>query len=193
MPLDINAMLQEAKTIANDVTHGYSMYNRLGNPDYDCSSFVAHCIRVGGLPISQYMDTTTEGAELTRVGFTLLPTLDDPQPGDVYFYDEGGGASGHTFFIYDNERIVHASSTKTGDHGSTDPGDQNQEYYGLDPDGYDYHGEICFGRLPYNFSGHTWYHYRYGDIPPIPPTPSYTNKPLPIWLLHKLTKGDFNR
>lgn len=152
--INILAALNEAKRLANDDTHGYSMSQRLG-PDYDCSSFIAHILNVGGGNIDPNMSTVTELAELTAAGFIEISINEPAQIGDVYFYDEGGGAHGHTFIIYDHTRYVHASSSK--DHPET--GDQSQTI----TDGYDYTGEICFGYLPYDFSRHTWHHLRYSQ------------------------------
>lgn len=150
--INLRAALNEAKRLANDATHGYNMNNRLG-PDYDCSSFVAHCLNVAGGNVDPNMSTVTELDELTRAGFREIALNAAPLPGDVFFYDEGGGPDGHTFMVYDDTRYVHARSSL----GTPQSGDQHQTI----TDGYDYTGEICFGYLPYNFSGHTWHHLRY--------------------------------
>ena len=55
MPMTASAALDSrvekaiawAVAIANDNSHGYSLYNRNG-PDYDCSSFVSTAFRQGG-------------------------------------------------------------------------------------------------------------------------------------------------
>ena len=50
---------QQAINIANDNKHGYSQYNRWGNPDYDCSSLVITVIQNVGIPVK------TNGATYT--------------------------------------------------------------------------------------------------------------------------------
>lgn len=50
---------QQAINIANDNKHGYSQYNRWGNPDYDCSSLVITVIQESGIPVK------TNGATYT--------------------------------------------------------------------------------------------------------------------------------
>lgn len=50
---------QQAINIANDNRHGYSQYNRWGNPDYDCSSLVITVIQNSGVPVK------TNGATYT--------------------------------------------------------------------------------------------------------------------------------
>ena len=50
---------QKAIDIANDNKHGYSQYNRWGNPDYDCSSLVITVVQNAGIPVK------TNGATYT--------------------------------------------------------------------------------------------------------------------------------
>ena len=50
---------QEAINIANDNGHGYSQYNRWGNPDYDCSSLVITVIQNSGIPVKNNGSTYT--------------------------------------------------------------------------------------------------------------------------------------
>ena len=50
---------QQAINIANDNTHGYSQYNRWGNPDYDCSSLVITVVQKSGVSVK------TNGATYT--------------------------------------------------------------------------------------------------------------------------------
>ena len=50
---------QQAINIANDNRHGYSQYNRWGNPDYDCSGLVIAVIQNTGIPVK------TNGATYT--------------------------------------------------------------------------------------------------------------------------------
>ena len=50
---------QQAINIANDNRHGYSQYNRWGNPDYDCSGLVITTVQNSGIPVK------TKGATYT--------------------------------------------------------------------------------------------------------------------------------
>ena len=42
---------KQAISIANNDRHGYSQYNRWGNPDYDCSSLVITVVQNAGIPV----------------------------------------------------------------------------------------------------------------------------------------------
>lgn len=193
--INLSTMLNEAGAIANDYTHGYSQAHRQG-PDYDCSSFVAHCLIVAGANIDPGMSTSTENATLVSIGFNEIGLYDTPEPGDIYYWD-GDGNKGHTFIVYDNLRLVHASSSK----GYPETGDQTQV---IDADGYDYSGEICFMFLSnMDLSAHAWHHMRYGaePVPPGPtppgpgPGPGPGPEPLPdeltiaIWLYGSSSEG----
>lgn len=157
--ININRMLAEAKRIANDATSGYApldgSLSRVG-PDYDCSSFVAHCINAAGGSVNPQMNTRSEHDELINAGFIEIAFNAPNMPGDIYYYDEGGGPNGHTFIIYDSTRYVHAAGTK----GNPETGDQSQHIV----DGFDTAGEICFGTIPYSFGSHTWHHMRYAPV-----------------------------
>lgn len=50
---------QQAINIANDDRHGYSQYNRWGNPDFDCSGLVITVVENSGIPVK------TKGASYT--------------------------------------------------------------------------------------------------------------------------------
>jgi len=50
---------QQAIDIANNNKHGYSQYNRWGNPDYDCSGLVITVVQNTGIPVK------TNGATYT--------------------------------------------------------------------------------------------------------------------------------
>ena len=50
---------KQAINIANDNKHGYSQYNRWGNPDYDCSGLVITTVQNSGIPVK------TNGATYT--------------------------------------------------------------------------------------------------------------------------------
>ena len=44
----IEKAVKWAENTAADDSHGYSQYNRWGNPDYDCASFVISAFRSAG-------------------------------------------------------------------------------------------------------------------------------------------------
>lgn len=50
---------QQAINIANDNSHGYSQYNRWGNPDYDCSGLVITVVQNSGIPVKSNGATYT--------------------------------------------------------------------------------------------------------------------------------------
>lgn len=50
---------QQAINIANDNRHGYSQYNRWGNPDYDCSGLVITVVQNSGIPVKSNGATYT--------------------------------------------------------------------------------------------------------------------------------------
>ena len=55
----IEQYTQQAINISNNNKHGYSQYNRWGNPDYDCSSLVITVVQNAGIPVK------TKGATYT--------------------------------------------------------------------------------------------------------------------------------
>ena len=55
----VEQFTQQAINIANDNKHGYSQYNRWGNPDYDCSGLVIAVVQNTGIPVK------TNGATYT--------------------------------------------------------------------------------------------------------------------------------
>lgn len=57
---------QQAINIANDNRHGYSQYNRWGNPDYDCSSLVITVVQNSGIPVK------TNGATYTGNMYSIF-------------------------------------------------------------------------------------------------------------------------
>ena len=70
---DIKIAVNEAQKIAKDNKHGYSQKNRTGNPDYDCSSLVIHCLDKAGFPMSKNgASYTGNGCAKERYLYTTL-------------------------------------------------------------------------------------------------------------------------
>lgn len=100
----VSKYLKAMEAIADDNSHGYSMYNRNG-PDYDCSSFVFYSlVNAGVLTADQGpFNTTNMGSVLTAAGFEQIPyDKNNLQAGDI-IVDPRPGANGHTTTIYSNE------------------------------------------------------------------------------------------
>jgi len=93
----------------NDPNVGYWMDHRYqetinGITYYDCSSFIWYALVQGGgfaLP-SPAFTTVDMLSVLTAAGFTIIvpdaTTLS--QPGDILWYDHGGGVNGHTEMVF---------------------------------------------------------------------------------------------
>ena len=71
---NITKAVKEIIKICNNNKHGYSQKNRKGNPDYDCSSLVIHCLDYAGFPMSKYGATYTGNMinPLRKCGFTNI-------------------------------------------------------------------------------------------------------------------------
>lgn len=102
--------VQWAISIANDNSHGYSMPNRMGNPDYDCSSLVYYALIQGGWSPEQlggtYPFTTYTMDVLNGCGFTKVSYNGDPsslERGDILWN------SGHTAIAIGGGQLVEAS------------------------------------------------------------------------------------
>ena len=142
--------VQWAIDTANDDSHGYDMNNRVGNPDYDCSSFVYYSLINGGGFTAEELGgtwpftTVNMGNILKNVDFeeyTFSPDA-DLQKGDIIMYDHGGGANGHTIIYIGDGKAVAAHSGnldgQPGDSGAneitvyeleSDPALNNYQYY----------------------------------------------------------------
>ena len=103
--------IQWAVDIANDDSHGYSQANRVGNPDYDCSSLVYYSLINAGYSTDQLgtypfttasMPTILPQAGFERHGFVQS----ELQEGDILW------RAGHTAMYIGNDQIVHASGYK---------------------------------------------------------------------------------
>lgn len=187
-----------------DESIGYVMGGNM-NPDTDCSGFIWQCLHDNGFSVGSYrFDTTTMDSVLTSAGFTryLYDSSFVPQNGDIFMYDEGGGASGHTFFYAENVRgyvngylgwancdntiglCARAKIEASGTHNHPETGDQDN--------GLGAHTEVwvhTYDSLVYG--NHTWYVYRWGGTPPPPPPPTQRKQGLPVWLIDKIIRKEF--
>ena len=72
----IDKAVEWTVNIANDDSHGYSMDNRTGNPDYDCSSLICTAWSKAGLNINPNGTTYTMKEAFSDVGFSVLTEAD---------------------------------------------------------------------------------------------------------------------
>lgn len=118
-----------AVDIANDDSHGYclhSVYQGMGNPDYDCSSFVSYGLRAGGYNVPIF-STSSEVSTLRGFGFSVIPYSDAAlQSGDILFRPTSSAHTGHTEFYVGNGWNVgaHQSEDASRDYLYGRPGDQ---------------------------------------------------------------------
>ena len=117
----VESYVQEAIKIANDNIHGYSMQNRNGDPDYDCSSLVCNVVQRAGIPVmdngASYTGNMREA--FLKSGFVIvkvnLANCDGMVRGDILLNDQS-----HTAIYIGNKQIVQAG----GADGHPEPGDQ---------------------------------------------------------------------
>ena len=124
----IETVCSLAVQIAEDDSHGYSQYNRDGNPDYDCSSLVIDLWQRCGVPVRDHGATYTGnmlGAFL-QCGFRKVnPAIETLQAGDVLL-----NVVHHTALYIGNGQIVQATIAENGTiHGQ--PGDQTGTEIGI--------------------------------------------------------------
>lgn len=107
--------------IANDNTHGYSMANRDGNPDYDCSSFVISAFEQAGILLKTNGATNTKDMKSVclSTGFEEVSwgnSVNALKRGDILLNEEH-----HVALYIGDGKLVHASS----DRGHPEAGDQD--------------------------------------------------------------------
>lgn len=117
----IEKMLEWALKIADDNSHGYSQVNRLGNPDYDCSSFAAAACIAAGIDVPETLTTYYMKDSLTAKGFewiewSRITSTSDLKRGDILL-----DIDKHTEIYIGNNKNVGAHS----DRGNPQGGDQD--------------------------------------------------------------------
>lgn len=177
--------------------HGYYLRNGSGkgelNPDVDCSYFVGYCLAQNGFNVSPSWYT---GSMITTLndyaGFThyIYDSSFTPMNGDIFVYDEGGGARGHTFFVAENingyesqtstniVRLALARVEAANDRGHVDP-DTDEPIPGDQANNSGVHDEVWVHPWEAPSSAHTWHVFRWqGGTPP--PTGR-----IPVWVMAK--------
>lgn len=122
---DINAAWRWAINTCNAPAVGYSMDYREqqtvnGITYYDCSSFIWYALVQGGgfnLPSPPFA-TPSMYSVLQDAGFTFIPLSAATIPGDICFYDYGGGVNGHTEMVFAGGN---GEARTMGAHGSSLP------------------------------------------------------------------------
>lgn len=123
---------------AMDDSHGYDQQYRNG-PDYDCSSFVATALALGGFPVSVYSWTGNLLEQLLACGFTRIPLTAPRQAGDIFLNEQH-----HVVMCIDQNQIVQASINENGGITGGRTGDQTGAEIRVCPfywygSGWDYH------------------------------------------------------
>lgn len=128
-----------AIAIAEDYTHGYSMYDRDSGVDFDCSSLVAWSFHHGGgfdipsgpdnwSPTTPYMRTYYEAAGFEWIDWSDIGDSSNLVRGDILVNETQGPGGGHTAIYIGDGQIVEASGDETGGSNIPVAGDQLQEW-----------------------------------------------------------------
>lgn len=123
----ITRMVNHAKDLAADDSHGYSQARRWG-PDYDCSSLMYECAHFAGYDVGVGPDATrytgTMLEDFRKAGFKVYEydgNVDDLDPGDIMLAHNG--SMQHTEMYIGNGKFVGAHESETGGIDGK-PGDQ---------------------------------------------------------------------
>ncbi len=114
---------QDAINVANDDSHGYSMENRNGDPDYDCSSLVCAAVDRAGIPVKaagaswtgNMLDAFLKSGFQNIIGKVNIDNGAGMKRGDVLLNEDA-----HAALYIGNGEMVNAG----GNDGHPEPGDQ---------------------------------------------------------------------
>jgi hypothetical protein len=125
----IDGVLVTAKAIADDDSHGYSQSNRLGNPDYDCSSFIIDVWTKNGVSVKENGAHTTSDMKkaFLKSGFIEFPinsvmTNGKPDPSKLQIGDILLREGSHVEMVYslDPLKMIAAHTDRDGKSGDSD-------------------------------------------------------------------------
>lgn len=134
----IDKYVEAACAIALDSMHGYSQVNRDGNPDFDCSSLVIHCLSAAGIDAKGNGATYTGNmySALKKCGFEVVEG--DGEKGDIYLTPNS-----HVLIYVGDKTVCHAVSDENGKAKGEKKGDQTGKEIRLEVvnklDSYKYH------------------------------------------------------
>lgn len=134
----INKYVETACKIALDSRHGYSQINRDGNPDYDCSSLVIHCLSAAGIDVKGNGATYTGNmySALKKCGFEVVEG--EGEKGDIYLTPNR-----HVLIYIGDKTVCHAVADENGKAKGEKKGDQTGTEIRLEVvnnlDSYKYH------------------------------------------------------
>ncbi len=115
---------QYMEAIARDDSHGYSQYNRNGNPDFDCSSLTIRAWREAGLKLSGATYTENMDAPMLAEGFQDVTSKVNIATGSGLKRGDVLRRKGHVGMYCGNLKQVEACMDEVGDIRGDRPGDQ---------------------------------------------------------------------
>lgn len=119
----IESAVNWAMDICADDSHGYSLKNRWGNPDYDCSAFVISAYEQAGVPLKESGASYT--GDLKRAcldnNFTVVDDWDKTSIGGLQKGDILLNEASHTCLYIGDGKVANCSS----DRGHPQAGDQD--------------------------------------------------------------------
>ncbi len=121
----IEQAVQWAIDTANDDSHGYSQYNRWGNPDYDCASFVISAFRSVGFKLTDAVHCGNMKQPFIDEGFEWIPKSEIDLSSSKYLKrgDILLNTRSHTEIYIGDNMQVGAHEGTIDDFDLKDPGD----------------------------------------------------------------------
>lgn len=110
--MNLTKMIDTAVSIANDNRHGYSQSRRDGNPDFDCSSLTAYCLRAGGCDVNVGSTTRNLYSQLTKRGWKKVSGK--CKAGDIYLTP-----GKHVVIAVTDSKVVTAAGDFDGKKGDS--------------------------------------------------------------------------